>query len=135
MSLLEKKKEKMDIRNLAIADVLVNHKNELVSYQPDLTMQISDRIRVKDIDGNIKVANIEECEKATLEESNYYWSQKRTQVDNYFIDRTCRCRKPKSYKYSTINRIHLCTCGKEISEWALKQFPIKSRYQFINENS
>lgn len=61
----------------------------------------------------------------------------RAKIDQQIIDYDdiCICVKPKPYKFSVYNRIHKCTCGKHITENALKHFPIKTRYQFINENS
>ena len=59
---------------------------------------------------------------------------KRTQIDKINLYDICKCTKPKILRQLHYSRVNQCVCGCFISSYALAQFPIKTRYQFINEN-
>ena len=63
----------VDTLKIAIADLLKHPELGIVSYQPDLTEPISDRLRVRDRQGYIHYVLASECDYPGDGETEGYW--------------------------------------------------------------
>ena len=94
---------------IAIADTLKHPKLGIISHQPDLKKKIEDKIRVKDRNCKIHYVLASECEWASEEERNEYWSDFHEKL------RTTSCTHPNARGCAEDDKLYCPDCETEFA--------------------